>query len=141
MSDENVSDKKPTRRDLLKPAQLLGISAAIALFGFVVTLFSTGGFSRDTLLAIEHGQWNGPTPLELALIFGGIAFIATLLIMALLMLAVDPVDVTKTVGRGILLDEAPADEAVAVAQSDAAGESVVAEVAEAAAAEASDPEK
>lgn len=133
-----MSDQKPSRRDLMKPMQLLGISGVIAAFAFIVTLFSTGGFSRDTLARISLGDWEGPTPIELALIFGGIAFIAALLVLALLMLAVNPADITKPVDKGILLDESDAP-AAATAEAEAQAEAAdVADDADAGALDAAD---
>ncbi|MHA6669699.1 hypothetical protein ACX3O0_12600 [Homoserinimonas sp. A447] len=62
---------EPTRRDRFRPAELIGLSAIIALFGGLVTLMST----RD---------------LVLALIFFGIIFILTLMTIALLVMAIKP---------------------------------------------------
>lgn len=114
--------------------QLLGISGVIAGFAFIVTLFSTGGFSRDTLARISLGDWEGPTPIELALIFGGIAFIATVLVLALLMLAINPADITKPRDRGVLLDPEKSDASAAisaVAAADAEAQAEAADIADA----------
>ena len=40
-----------------------------------------------------------------SLVVAGISFIATLVIIALLMLAVDPAQITQEVDRGVLMDE------------------------------------
>jgi energy-coupling factor transporter transmembrane protein EcfT len=89
-----VSDDRPTRRDLMKPVQLLGLAFAAALFAGLVTLVSMGFF--------QHGD-KAQSALVLALIVAGISFIAVLLIVSLLLLAVDPAQVTKTVDRPVLL--------------------------------------
>ena len=39
-----MSDDRPTRRDLMKPVQLLGLAFGAALFAGVVTLVSMGFF-------------------------------------------------------------------------------------------------
>ena len=58
----------PSRRDRLRPVELLGISAIVAVFTGLVVLFST----RE---------------LQLALIFLGIAFIVVVVVLAMLQLA------------------------------------------------------
>lgn len=89
---------KPTRRDLLKPVQLLGMAFVAALFAGVVTLVSMGFFQTkpadETLNA-----------LVVAGIVAGVTFIAVLVIVALLLLAIDPAQVTKTVDRAVLLPQ------------------------------------
>lgn len=67
---------EPSRRDRFKPAELLTLSAVIALFGGLVVLLST----RD---------------LVLSLIFFGVIFIVTLVTIALLVLAIKPNDEEK----------------------------------------------
>ena len=62
---------EPSRRERFRPAELIGLSAVIALFGGLVTLMST----RD---------------LVLALIFFGIIFVLTLVTIALLVMAIKP---------------------------------------------------
>jgi hypothetical protein len=62
---------EPSRRDRFRPAELIGLSAIIALFGGLVTLMST----RD---------------LVLTLIFFGVIFILTLMTIALLVMAIKP---------------------------------------------------
>ena len=93
-----MSENRPTRRDLMKPVQLLGFAFAAAVFGGVIALVSLGFFqdlSDDQRMHV----------VVVSLVVAGIAFIATLVIIALLMLAVDPADVTKTVDRPVLYDE------------------------------------
>lgn len=62
---------EPSRRDRFRPAELIGLSLAVAVFGGLVTLLST----RD---------------LALALIAFGIIFILTLMTIALLVMALKP---------------------------------------------------
>ena len=61
----------PSRRDRTRPAELLGLSAILAVFVGLVVLMST----REVVLA---------------LIFAGIAFIVSLVVLAMLALAVRP---------------------------------------------------
>ena len=100
-----MSDDRPTRRDLMKPVQLLGLAFGAALFAGVVTLVSMG-FFQSAGSAEKH-----QSALVLALIIAGISFIATLVIVALLLLAIDPAQITKTVDRAVLLDSAHEDRA------------------------------
>jgi energy-coupling factor transporter transmembrane protein EcfT len=93
-----VSDDRPTRRDLMKPVQLLGLAFAAALFAGIVTLVSMGFFQQG-------GSGKAQSALVLALIIAGVTFIAVLLIVSLLLLAVDPAQVTKPVERPVLLPE------------------------------------
>jgi hypothetical protein len=67
---------EPSRRDRYRPAELISLSAIIALFGGLVTLMST----RDVVLA---------------LIFFGVVFILTLMTIALLVMAIKPDDAEK----------------------------------------------
>jgi len=62
---------EPSRKDRTRPAELLLISAGLAVFIALIVLMSTR-------------QWI------LALIFGGIAFIVALVILAMLVLAIRP---------------------------------------------------
>ena len=62
---------QPSRRDRTRPLELLGLSGILAIFAGLVVLMST----RDIVLA---------------LIFVGIAFIVSLVILAMLALAVRP---------------------------------------------------
>ncbi|MEV7694275.1 amino acid transporter [Microbacterium sp. NPDC089189] len=93
---------KPTRRDLMKPVQLLGLAFVAALFAGVVTLISMGFFQNRSPGQSGHALVVGS-------IVAGITFIATLVIIALLVLAVDPSDVTKTLDRPVLLPKDDAD--------------------------------
>ncbi|WP_137844458.1 amino acid transporter [Microbacterium sp. 2FI] len=103
-----MSDDRPTRRDLMKPVQLLGLAFGAALFAGIVTLVSMGFFQQRTA---EEAQ----AAVVLALIIAGISFIAVLVIVSLLLLAVDPAEVTKTIDKPVLVDDDP--------ESDAAAES------------------
>ncbi len=99
-----MSEEKPTRRDILRPLHLLGIALACGVFAMIVTLVSTGAFTARVNTAIANGSYEGLTPVMLGLVVGGGAFIVTLLMLAMLILAVDPADVTKTVDRPVLYD-------------------------------------
>lgn len=97
-----MSENRPTRRDLMKPVQLLGFAFAAAAFGGIIALVSMGFFqdlSGDERLHV----------IVVSLVVAGISFIATLVIIALLMLAVDPAQVTKQVDRAVLLPDEDAD--------------------------------
>ena len=94
---------RPTRRDLLKPVQLLGLAFIAAVFGGVVTLFSMGFF--QDLDGPDHYQRIA----IVALIVAGISFIAVLVIVALLLLAIDPAQVTQRIDRPVLYDNDPED--------------------------------
>ena len=61
----------PSRRDRTRPVELIGLSAVFAVFVGLVVLMST----RDVILA---------------LIFFGIAFIVSIVVLAMLALAVAP---------------------------------------------------
>lgn len=106
-----MSDDRPTRRDLMKPVQLLGLAFAAALFAGVVTLVSMGFFQSG-------GSEKTQAALVLALIVAGITFIAVLLIVSLLLLAVDPAQVTKTVDKPVLLPDEKNDGTDASASGD-----------------------
>lgn len=101
-----MSEKKSTRRELLRPLHLLGIALAAGVFAAVVTLVSTGAFTARVNNAIASGTYQGLTPVALGLVVGGGAFIVTLLIMSMLILAVDPREYQeKTLERPVLFDE------------------------------------
>lgn len=106
-----MTDDKPTRRDILRPVQLLGIAFACGVFAAAVTLVSTGAFTARVNAAVANGTYDGLAPVLLGLVVGGGAFIVTLLILAMLMLVVDPADVTKTVDRPVLYDPETTDDA------------------------------
>jgi Tfp pilus assembly protein PilN len=98
-----MTDDKPTRRDLMKPVQLLGLAFGAALFAGIVTLVSMGFFQ-------QRSSEQAPAALQLALIVAGITFIVVLVMVALLLLAVDPAQVQKKVDRPVLLpDESAGD--------------------------------
>jgi TRAP-type C4-dicarboxylate transport system permease small subunit len=91
-----VSSDKPTRRDLMKPVQLLGLAFGAAIFTGVVTLVSMGFFQQKPGDELQRA-------LVVAAIAAGVAFIAVLLIVSLLLLAVDPDQMQKPVDRPVLL--------------------------------------
>lgn len=93
-----MSDDRPTRRDLMKPVQLLGMAFGAALFAGIVTLVSMGFFQQRTA---EEAQ----AAVVLALIIAGVSFIAVLVIVSLLLLAIDPAQITKQVDKPVLLPE------------------------------------
>lgn len=106
-----MSDDRPTRRDLMKPLQLLGLAFGAAAFAGLVTLVSMGFFQQRTA---EEAQ----SAIALALIIAGVSFIAVLLIVSLLLLAVDPAQVTKQIDRPVLLPEEPDENPDAEASED-----------------------
>ncbi|MEJ1089195.1 hypothetical protein WDU99_12810 [Microbacterium sp. Mu-80] len=117
-----MTDPKPTRRDILRPLHLVGIALACGIFAAVVTLVSTGAFTERVNLSIAKGTYEGLTPIGLGLVVGGAAFIVTLLGLSMLILAIDPADVTKRVDRPVLLasdDQGPAAEASEAEASEA----------------------
>lgn len=92
-----MSDERPTRRDLMKPVQLLGLAFGSALFAGIVTLVSMGFFQ-------SRFEGQGERALVVALVVAGITFIVVLVGVALLLLAVDPADMQKeTMDRPVLL--------------------------------------
>lgn len=105
-----MTDDRPTRRDLMKPVQLLGLAFGAALFAGIVTLVSMGFFQAQTA---EQNQ----AAVVLALVIAGISFIAVLLVTALLLLAIDPAEVAKPVDRPVLLPDEKSDTTDAGGQS------------------------
>ncbi len=93
-----MSDHRPTRRDLMKPVQLLAGAFGAAVFAGVVTLISMGFFQ-------QRSENQAETALVFALVVAGITFIVVLLVVSLLLLAVDPAQVAKPVDRPVLLPE------------------------------------
>lgn len=87
---------RPTRRDLMKPVQLLGLAFVTALFAGLVTLISMGFFQSKPGDQIERA-------LVIAAIAAGVTFIVVLVVVALLLLAVDPSEIGKSVDRPVLL--------------------------------------
>jgi Flp pilus assembly protein TadB len=63
--------EKPSRRDRLRPAELLGLSAGFALFVGLVVLLTT-------------------RQIPLSLVSCGVAFIATIIVISMLTLAAKP---------------------------------------------------
>lgn len=103
-----MSEERPTRRDLMKPVQLLGLAFAAAVFAGIVTLVSMGFFQQRTA---EQAQ----SAFVVALIVAGVSFIAVLVIVSLLLLAVDPAHVTKPIDKPVLLPDEDDDEPDAAA--------------------------
>ncbi|MBF4562432.1 amino acid transporter [Microbacterium sp. VKM Ac-2870] len=108
-----MSEQRPTRRDLLKPVQLLGFAFAAALFSGLVTLLSMGFFQDLTGDERVH-------VVVVSLVVAGIAFITTLVIIALSMLAIDPAQVTGEITHGVLLNDEDAAASSDGADGDAA---------------------
>ena len=79
MSDKRISTtggRKPSRQEVLKPAELIGIALVIAIFVGLIALLST----REPLLA---------------LIGAGVAFIVTLIVLAMFTLSFKQGDAEK----------------------------------------------
>ncbi|MFG6475772.1 amino acid transporter [Microbacterium sp. P06] len=104
---------RPTRRDLMKPVQLLGLAFVAALFAGIVTLVSMGFFQSKPGDQIQRA-------LVIAAIVAGVTFIVVLVMVALLLLAVDPAQVTKTLDRPVLLPDDEGDAPPAAAPDDPA---------------------
>ena len=98
-----TDDKRPTRRELMKPVQLLGLAFAAAVFAGLITLVSMGFFQ-------DLGGDERAHVVVVTLVVAGIAFIATLVMIALLMLAVDPAQIAKPVDQGVLLPAEDSDD-------------------------------
>ncbi|SDS10551.1 hypothetical protein [Agrococcus carbonis] len=71
MSDQRPTPDQPSRRQRLKPFEYLAFAGGVGVFIGLVILLAV----RDVVLA---------------LVFGGIGFIATLLLTATMMLAIKP---------------------------------------------------
>ncbi len=106
-----MTDPKPSRRDLLRPVQLLGLAFAAAVFAGVVTLMAMGFFQA-------RGGEQVPRALTTALVVAGITFIVTLVGIALLMLVVDPADIVKPLDRPVLMRDEPDEAPDATASGD-----------------------
>ncbi|MEG9492936.1 MAG: hypothetical protein MIJ73_09095 [Microbacterium aurum] len=52
-----MTDQRPTRRDLLKPVQLLGFAFAAAAFGGIIALVSMG-FFQDSPAPSASTSWS-----------------------------------------------------------------------------------
>lgn len=120
--------EKTRRRDLLRPLQLVGLSLLCGLFAGVVTLIATGAFTDKVMRMVDKGTYGTIPPWNLAFIVTGGIFIAALLILSILILAVDPSDFTKQHDRPVLYDDvddsadaASAGTIGAAAAADAAG--------------------
>lgn len=92
-----MSGDKPTRRDLMKPLQLLGLAFGAALFAGIVTLISMGFFEQRNPGQAEHALVVGAIVL-------GITFIVVLVVLALLLLVVDPAQIQHEIDRPVLYD-------------------------------------
>jgi|GEM_PF-1832782 len=106
---------KTRRRDLFRPLQLVGLSLLCGLFAGVVTLIATGAFTDKVMRAVDTGTYAAIPPWNLAFIVTGGIFIAALLILSILILAVDPADFAKPHDRPVLYDSA--DESAAAPQT------------------------
>lgn len=93
-----MTDQPTTRRDLMKPVQLLALAFGSAAFAGIVTLISMGFFQ-------QRFDGQAERALVVAAIVAGITFIVVLVLLALLILAVDPAQVTKTVDRPVLVEK------------------------------------
>ncbi|WP_029150442.1 hypothetical protein [Microbacterium indicum] len=92
-----MSKKKPSaRRELMKPMQLVGLALVAALFAGFVVAMSMGAFT-DLGAGTVQAAWR------FAGIVAGIVFIVVLLGVALLLLAIDPKDVTTAPDKPVLL--------------------------------------
>ena len=91
-----MSEQRPTRRDLMKPAQLLGLALIAGLFAGVVTLVSMGFFQNRFPGEAGHA-------LVVGAIVAGITFIATIIVISLLLLAVQPDQITHAVDKPVLI--------------------------------------
>lgn len=91
---------KTRRRDLMRPVQLLGIAFIAAAFAGFVTAMAMGAWQAIPGEDVARA-W------AVAGIVAGIAFIAVLLILSLLLLAIDPADVEKPIDRPVLLRDQP----------------------------------
>ncbi|WP_307793520.1 amino acid transporter [Microbacterium stercoris] len=87
---------KPTRRDLMRPAQLLAVAFGAALFGGLITAMSMGAFQAIPLEDVLHAWSVGG-------IVAGASFIAVLLIVSMLLLVVDPNTQGGTVDEPLLV--------------------------------------
>lgn len=89
---------KPTRRDLMRPAQLLGVAFAAALFAGLVTATTMGAFQALPAGAVAHA-WS------VAAIAAGVTFIVVALGLSMLLLMIDPAQQDRGVDRPVLLPE------------------------------------
>lgn len=92
-----------TRKELMRPAQLLGLALVAALFGGFVTamslgLFQSRGDTAQNVATVQHSLVVGG-------VVAGIIFIVVLLLMSLMLLAVKPEDYQKPLDRAVLLPD------------------------------------
>ncbi|MBS1673565.1 MAG: hypothetical protein JSS74_06335 [Actinobacteria bacterium] len=109
--------EKTRRKDLMRPLTLVGFSLLCGVFAGIVTVIATGAFTQNVIRMVDNGTYEGIPPWNLAFIVAGAIFIAALLILSLLMLAIDPRDFSHTVDRPVLLDKQAPD----AAENDATG--------------------
>ncbi|WP_251443536.1 hypothetical protein [Microbacterium sp. USTB-Y] len=107
------------RRDLFRPVQLIGLSLLCGVFAGMVTLIATGAFTDKVMRMVDKGTYAGIPPWNLAFIVTGGIFIAALLILSILILAVDPADFTKPHDRPVLYDKTDDGDAPANGAADA----------------------
>jgi TRAP-type C4-dicarboxylate transport system permease small subunit len=96
----------------MKPVQLLGLAFVAALFAGIVTLVSMGFFQSKPVDQIQRA-------LVVAAIVAGVTFIVVLVIVALLLLAIDPAQVGKTLDRPVLLPDGEDDRTPPAAENSA----------------------
>ena len=107
------------RRDLFRPVQLIGLSLLCGVFAGMVTLIATGAFTDKVMRMVDKGTYAGIPPWNLAFIVTGGIFIAALLILSILILAVDPADFTQPHDRPVLYDKVDDADAPANGATDA----------------------
>ena len=105
------TSSQTTRKDLMRPAQMLGLAAIAAVFAGLVTAMSLGAFFRParkvTQSAAEYAaQQHEITThvLTFTPIIAGVVFIVVLLGISLMLLAVKPSDVSKTIDRPVMFE-------------------------------------
>ncbi|WP_295787346.1 amino acid transporter [uncultured Microbacterium sp.] len=113
-----MTDKPTTRRDLMKPVQLLGLAFGAAVFAGFVTLMSMGFFQARPADQVQRA-------LVVGLVAAGATFIIVLVSVSLMLLAVDPAKVIKTVDRPLLLPKDAPDATAPGAETPAPSERAV----------------
>ena len=105
------SEKQATRKDLMRPAQMLGLAAIAAVFAGLVTAISLGAFFRPAQKINQTAAQYAAQQREItqhvltyAPIVAGIVFIVVLLGISLMLLAVKPTDVAKTIDRPVMFE-------------------------------------
>jgi len=99
----------------MKPAQLLGLALVAALFAGLVSLVSMGFFQNRYPGESAHALVVGG-------VVAGITFIVTIVVIALLLLAVRPDQVTHAVDKPVLIARDEAVEREAARDADAPGD-------------------